>query len=676
MALVKRVVGVAAIGAAVAAVGCGGASDGATVEGSVAEAVVAQGRASCPVPQAVRSISGHTTPPLPVGGTAVGSGKLQLPEIPKEARPAEVAGPQQGDAIATTQTSETVTHRSMSRHHRRLHDPRPPAPLTVPIVRSSPVFGANAALGASFDGLDMRDQRLANGGNQFSVEPPDQGLCAGNGFILESTNDVLRVFDDTGAPLTGVIDLNTFYGYPAQFDRTTGLEGPFVTDPSCLFDADTQRWYHVVLTLDVDPASGNFLGANHIDIAVSTSADPRGSWVIRKLPVQDDGTEGTPNHGCSLGPCIGDFPHIGADRNGFFVTTNEYSLNGPEFIAAQVYAFSKAALASNAASVNVVEFNTAGSVKVSGGTQPGFTVWPATSAAKPSRGRDRGESSAEFFLSSNAAEEASAVAGGTFSNQIVAWAASNTTSLDSASPCVALNNTVLRSEVYGIPPQSDQKAGNIPLADCLNADCLGLGAPETPEVEGGLDSSDSRMFQVSKADDLLFSSLGTVVKVGGEERAGVAFFVVNAEVEDKGRVEAHVIRQGYVAVAGNNVTYPAVAVSSEATGVMAFTLVGKDHFPSAGYASVSPFGVGELRVAAEGKGPQDGFSEYKTFGDPPRPRWGDYGAAVVDGRNVWIASEYVAQTCDFATFLADPSCGGTRVILGNWATRISAVKPW
>src|SRR6185369_11946946 len=74
--------------------------------------------------------------------------------------------------------------------------------------KSNPVFQIN------FKGLNHRDQRLANGGNQFSIEPPDQGLCAGNGYILESVNDALRVFDTDGHALTGVIDLNTFYGYP------------------------------------------------------------------------------------------------------------------------------------------------------------------------------------------------------------------------------------------------------------------------------------------------------------------------------------------------------------------------------------------------------------------------------------------------------------------------------
>ena len=72
---------------------------------------------------------------------------------------------------------------------------------------------AAATLGVSFHGLDHFDQRTANGGNQFSVEPPDQGLCVGNGFVMETVNDVIQVFDTSGNPLTDVVDQNTFYGY-------------------------------------------------------------------------------------------------------------------------------------------------------------------------------------------------------------------------------------------------------------------------------------------------------------------------------------------------------------------------------------------------------------------------------------------------------------------------------
>ena len=67
-------------------------------------------------------------------------------------------------------------------------------PLAAPSVSSSVVAGSNPELALSFRGLNHRDQRLANGGNQFSLEPPDQGLCVGNGFTVEVVNSVLRVW--------------------------------------------------------------------------------------------------------------------------------------------------------------------------------------------------------------------------------------------------------------------------------------------------------------------------------------------------------------------------------------------------------------------------------------------------------------------------------------------------
>jgi hypothetical protein len=44
-----------------------------------------------------------------------------------------------------------------------------------------------------WEGVNHRNQRLAFGGNQFSGEPPDQGLCVVNGFALETVNSALRV---------------------------------------------------------------------------------------------------------------------------------------------------------------------------------------------------------------------------------------------------------------------------------------------------------------------------------------------------------------------------------------------------------------------------------------------------------------------------------------------------
>jgi len=186
--------------------------------------------------------------------------------------------------------------------------------------------GPGPQLLGGFDGLSLRDQRLANGGNQFSVEPPDQALCVGNGYVLESVNDVIRVFDRKGTPLGGVVALNSFYGYAPAINRSTRVYGPSITDPTCYYDPQVNRFFHVVLTIDVDPATGGATGRNHLDLAVSGSGDPRGSWTIYRVPVQNDGSEGTPIHAAC--PCLGDYPHIGADAHGIYLTTNEFPFSG------------------------------------------------------------------------------------------------------------------------------------------------------------------------------------------------------------------------------------------------------------------------------------------------------------------------------------------------------------
>jgi hypothetical protein len=539
-----------------------------------------------------------------------------------------------------------------------------------PTVPGNAKAKSNPALTLSFQGLDHFDQRFANGGNQFSVEPPDQGLCAGNGFVVESVNDVLRIFDSNGNPLTGVVDLNTFYGYPAAINRSNGKYGPSITDPSCYFDVDTQRWFHVVLTLDRVGTTSSLSGTNHLDIAVSTTPSPLGSWIVYSIPVQDDGTQGTPNHHCTGGPCLGDYPHIGADANGFFITTNEFDLFGPFFEGAQIYALSKRDLASGAAAVNGVQINT-GDPSI---PFPGFTVWPAIAAGGA---YDLVNGGTENFLSSLAVFTNDGT-----STQILLWQVSNTSSLNSATPAVNLTGKYINVPQYGVPPTSDQKAGDFPLGQCLSDSSMVTpfgkgcwnyfftGGGPFHNVEKHFDSNDSRMQQVYYANGKLWSALDTAAAVGGSTKAGIAYYVVNP---DAGKLDL----SGTVAVAGNNVTYPAIAVNNSGRGVMAFTLTGADNYPTAAYTSMDArIGAGDIHVAAIGAGPDDGFSGYNPYGG--RSRWGDYGGAVSDGSILWIASEYIGQTCTLSQFVVSGggfTCGGTRSSLANWATRISQLVP-
>ena len=49
-----------------------------------------------------------------------------------------------------------------------------------------------------FAGINHLDQRTAGtgayAGTQFSLEPPDQALCVGNGYVVESVNTAIRVY--------------------------------------------------------------------------------------------------------------------------------------------------------------------------------------------------------------------------------------------------------------------------------------------------------------------------------------------------------------------------------------------------------------------------------------------------------------------------------------------------
>ena len=438
----------------------------------------------------------------------------------------------------------------------------------------------------------------------------------------------------------------------------------------------------MVLTLDrANPLTQGLAGSNHLDIAVSTTANPTGSWVVYHLPVQNDGTQGTPDHGCVKprrppfvhGPCLGDYPHIGADANGFYITTNEFDLAGPFFYGSQIYALDKHALAANSASVTGFLYNTGdpslGVLIDAPNDLPGFTVWPAQSPAGVYNGANGGT---EFFMSSMAVFYG-------FDTRVSVWSMTNTSALASGQ---APNLSVRIADTigYGVPSSSFQKPGAIPLAQCqTDAVCagrVGSALRTTQNAEARLDSNDSRMQQVVYANGKLWGALDTGLIINGtDQENGVAYFILNPD-------SLKAFQQGYVGLANNNANYPTIAVTPSGRGVLAFTLVGADHYPSAAYTSLdAKIGAGDIHVSAEGAGPQDGFSGYAGLANPVRPRWGDYGAAAADGNVIWTASEYTAQTCTFAQYNAGPSsptgfgtCGGTRGPLGNWSTFLSKLS--
>jgi hypothetical protein len=191
------------------------------------------------------------------------------------------------------------------------------------------------------------------------------------------------------------------------------------------------------------------------------------------------------------------------------------------------------------------------------------------------------------------------------------------------------------------------------------------------------------------ANGKLWGALDTTVNPdSGPARAGIAWYIINPNA-------GSVVKQGYLGSTGYDFTYPAIGVTTSGRGVMAFTATGDTLFPSAGYAAIDALaGVSTWDVVPGGQGQavDDGFTSYKAqVGNPPRTRWGDYGAAAVDGDSIWIASEYIAHACNYTTWggpffggtgdnllgtcAATAGAPGTRTALANWSTRISKFTP-
>jgi hypothetical protein len=580
-------------------------------------------------------------------GTSVLSGGLSAGEL----RP-----PSDDDIAATT---NAVANRSPRSHAKAT---RGTPPLSG--INPTQTLTVNSAE-AGFQGINHYQQRTTDGGNQWSLVPPDQALCVGAGQVVEDVNNAIRVYSAASSqPLTAVVSNNQFYWGDHEIIRATGVASVHqVGDPSCVYDAASNRFYMTVYDLASDSA-GNPTGPSFVDIAVSPAGTALGAWSIYQLDTTDDGNNGTPSHPHC--PCFADYPHLGTDANGLWITTNEYSTIpfGTYYDGANVYGIDKASLDAGTAHIPGVLFNTDRQDLYKGIYYGGSTLAPAVSAGT------NYAPNTMYFLSSDSWSGDVAIV----SEQILVWKIANTAALASNPAGLSLTHTTVPVNAYYPPPASDQKVGSVPLAACLNLTACAkvvLGTPDRyKEYEYAFDSSDTRMLQSAYADGKLWGALDTVVDVGGVPKAGVAYYVVDPAGNS-------LVKQGTLAVSGANISYPALGVTSAGNAVMGLSLSGANYYPSAAYVRVdgvpnSP--VSNVTVVGAGQGPADDFSGYRGF-LYNRPRWGDYGAASVVGDTVWIANEYIAQTCTLAQYEAAPfgTCGGTRTVLANWSTHVTAV---
>ena len=426
----------------------------------------------------------------------------------------------------------------------------------VPSASSIAVTSVNPGFNG-FAGLTHFDSRTAGTGTytgtQLSGEPPDQMLCTDGTSVLEGVNDVMAAYTTTGTMVSGPTAFSQFWNVAPEIIRNTPpVYGDFISDPRCYYDWQTSRWFIAETQFARDPNTGSFEGPSHIFLAVSIDSTLTDGFYLYSIETTD-GTGTTTNHaGC---PCFGDQPLIGADANGFYISTNEFPINGPGFNGEQLYAMSKAGLESGTLPT-VVQID-----NLSLAEGQAYSVQPATTPPGGTYAPANGGT--EYFLSALDFT-------GTTDNRIAVWALTNTSSLNTPSPSVSLTSSIIGSEVYGQPPNAEQRPGATPLRDSLAGKNGNGNGPKQPfEL---LNSNDDRMNQVVYANGNLYGAVNTAIKPSnGPTRAGIAYFVVSPS-SAQAQAGGSMVSQGYVAVNQASVIFPSIAVNSTGQGFMSFTL--------------------------------------------------------------------------------------------------------
>jgi hypothetical protein len=493
--------------------------------------------------------------------SAVRDPALAVSAVPRH-RGARLLHPKSSASAASAEISRALTAGQTNQ-----------TPLAMPTLTDSE---HSRVILSNFDGVSSLDSGITNFGAEF--EPPDQGLCVGNGFVVEPVNSAFTIYRRNGSVVAGPFNVNVL------FDE--GLT-EFTSDPRCYFDRSTHTWFATILFISADNTEAR------TDIAVNSSGDPTTPWTVYHLEATDDGTGGTPIHvGC---PCFGDQPLLGIDHENIYIATNEFSILGPQANGAQIYAISKRDLVKGAATVHFVQFE-----NLTIAENMAFSVQPAITNS----GDDSDD--AEYFLESIDPT-------GTFDNRVGVWALTHRERV-SEGGIPTLTNIVITSEVFGVPPNAVQEGS----ASLLN-------------------TGDDRMQQVQFIGGELWGELNTAFTVPGDptQLSANAWFKIHPRLHDHRIAGADITGQGYVASAGTFLFYPAIQVSPNGSAAMVFTLSGPDFFASAAYARMSEDGhsFGRIKVAALGSGAYD--PNATRWGDY------SFAIVDPSGESIWLATEYM-----------------------------------
>jgi hypothetical protein len=178
--------------------------------------------------------------------------------------------------------------------------------------------------------------------------PPDGDGAIGPAHFVELVNGRFSVYDkSTGQQVQTKTDLS--------FWAAAGVTVPagwLTTDPRVVYDPSVQRWF--ASQVDEDPTLA--INTDNFLLAVSVTADPTGAWKGVAIPTDPGGNN------------FGDFPTLGLDGQGVYLSADLFDVNGSPLDSTTLVSIPKAGLLASAPTTNgytgfgVLTYSTRGAI--------------------------------------------------------------------------------------------------------------------------------------------------------------------------------------------------------------------------------------------------------------------------------------------------------------------------
>lgn len=430
--------------------------------------------------------------------------------------------------------------------------------------------------GSTLDGLNQKQVNL--------YTPIDVSIASNGADAVEIVDGALLI---TGSNHKA-IDLNSFFQQ---------ISGNYLVEPRITFDPGLEAWILVANQLRLTGNKGS-VTKGLIDIAISESSSPLGTWDIYQFATQVN----------SYSACnYGDYPQIGINASALFITATNFDcgING-DLRGATLWELPKANLSAGATATIYVATGF-----MTGQGKPVVTLTPAVEGS---------QDKVEWLLSN----ESGYAESGHTSTEVMVWAvlASNPQSPGS-SPTIVRSLVTLANH-YADPPATQYPNITVPLA-----------------------TGDARITQVQFAKGQLFAAFTTAINWDSATvtRAGIYWFALtptlnNASEPGKSSISVRIAQQGIFGAPKGSFFYPSFIADAFGNAVLLTEEAGPQVKPRMVFSS-------RLAHAPSGilGGEKNQFITLAATGPFNIPLWGDYngGAAAPVSTNHSNSSILIAS---------------------------------